>query len=61
MGTYNFQDGRSFYLPLAIYAIKQGNYDLMLLTERKILDAVYCRNRPGYDIVCSKATVTTAG
>ena len=29
--------------------------DLMVLTETKILDEVYCKNRLGYDLVCSKA------
>ena len=33
----------------------------MLLTETNILNAVYCHNRLGYDIVYSKATVNTTG
>ena len=45
--------------PQAIWAVERGNYDLMLLTETNIMDAVYCRNRLGYYVVCYKATVTS--
>ena len=39
----------------------QGNYDLMLLTDTKISDAVYCHNCLEYEIFCSEATVTAEG
>ena len=32
----------------------------MLLTETNIMDAVYFRNRLGYDVVCSEAKFTKA-
>ena len=60
LGIYNIWDGRVFVLPQAICSIKQGNYDLVLLTEKKIPDAVYCHNRLRYDVICSDATVTTS-
>ena len=61
LGMYTIQDGRGFGLPQAIRAIEQGNYYLVIFMETNITDAVYCRNRLGYDIVCSKATVTMFG
>ena len=36
-----------------------GNYNLVILTEKKLPDAVYCKNRLRYNVVCSRATVTT--
>ena len=38
LGTYNIWDGQVFGLPQAIWAVHLGNYNLMLLTEMKILD-----------------------
>ena len=32
----------------------------MLLTETNILDAVYCHNHLGYDVICSEETVTVS-
>ena len=61
MGTYNIRDSCVFGLSQAIRAVEQGNYDLVILTETKIPDAVYCHNFLGYDAVYSKATVTAAG
>ena len=61
MGTYNIGDSGGFGLPQAISSIKQGNYELMLLIETKILEAVECHNLLGYDVVFSTVTVTTAG
>ena len=46
--------------PQAIRAVNIGNYNLMLLTEKKILYEVYCSNRLGYEAVCSQAVGTTA-
>ena len=57
---YNIQDGQGFGLPKMIHAFRQGNYNLMLLTEMKIPEAVYCHNHLGYDAVFSKVTVTAA-
>ena len=61
LGTYNIQDCGGFGLPQAIRAVERGNYNLMLLAETKILDAVYCCSRLVYGIVYSKATVTAVG
>ena len=40
LGTYTIRDGCGFGLPQEIWAVKQGNYDLMLLAEMKIPDEV---------------------
>ena len=58
-GGEGFNNG--FGLPEVICSVKQGNYDLVILTETKIPDAVYCHNCLGYDVVCSEATVAKAG
>ena len=49
LGTYNIRDDCGFGLPQAIQAIQIGNYDLMVLTEKKIPYEAYCYNRLGYD------------
>ena len=35
-----------------------GKYDVMPLTETKTLDAVYCNNPLGYDVVFLRLTPT---
>ena len=50
---------RGFRLLQALWAAQMGNYNLVILTEKKLLDAVYCKNRLRYNVVCSRATVTT--
>ena len=60
LGTYNFWDGCGFILPLDIRSVEKWNYDLMLLMETKIAEAIYCCNRRGYEVLCSKATFTMA-
>ena len=40
LGKYNIQDGCGFGLPQAIFAVKRGNYNLMILTETKIPDTL---------------------
>ena len=60
-GTYNIWDNRGLGLPQAIFDAKQGNYDLMLLTETNTPDVVYCRKRLGCDVVFSKATFAAVG
>ena len=37
-----------------------GNYDIMILTETKILDALYYKNQLGYNVTCLRALPTTA-
>lgn len=41
--------------------VQLRNYDLMLLTETKIPNVVYCHNHLGYNILCSRVLVTAAG
>ena len=41
---YNIWDVHGFGLPQAIWEIHLGSYDLMLLTETKIMYAVYYKN-----------------
>ena len=59
--TYNIQDGCGFGIPQAIQAVERGNYDLMLLTDTNITDAVYFHNCLVYGVVCSRASFTTSG
>ena len=40
-GTYTIWDGHGFRLPQSIQAVNKGNYELIILTEKNILDAVY--------------------
>ena len=47
LGMYNIRYGREFGLPQEIRVVDRSNYDLMLLMENNVLDAVYCRNRLG--------------
>ena len=61
LGTYKIRDSHRRELPQAIWSIKQGNYYLILLTETKILDMLYCRNCLGYKFVFSKAAVAMTG
>ena len=58
--TYNIQDNRGFILPQEIRYFERGSYELMILMEMKILDAVYYHNRLGYDVVFFEAKVTAA-
>ena len=46
--------------PQSIRAVQIGNYNLMLLTEKKIMYEAYCYNRLGYGAVCSQTVGTTA-
>ena len=50
-GTYNIWDDHGFRLTQAIQDVKQGNYELIFLTETKILDMMYCRNCLGFDVI----------
>ena len=61
LGTYNIRDSHGFGLPQEIRAVQLGNYGVMILTENKILDEVYCKNRIRYDVMCLSATPTTSG
>ena len=61
IGTCNIPYGRGFGLPQSIWAMQLGNYDLMLLTETKIPNVVYCQNLLRYNIVCSQEVGTAAG
>ena len=58
LGTYNIRDGQGFGLSQEIRAIERGNYNVMLLTDTNIPDAVFCHNFLEYDVVSSKETVT---
>ena len=40
--------------------VQLGNYDLMLLTETKIPDAMYFKNHLGYNVVCSREAATAS-
>ena len=57
---YNIRNGRGFGLDQSIWAVQLIRYDVMMLTETKISDKVYCHNRLGYDMVCLPAAATDA-
>ena len=40
VGTYNIRGGHGLGLPHSIHAVQLGNYDLILLMEMNIVDAV---------------------
>ena len=61
LGTHNIREDCGFGLPQAIRAMPIGNYELMVLTEKKIPYEAYCYNNLGYDAVCSQAVGTTDG
>ena len=44
-----------------IWAVQVGGFDLMVLTETNITNQAYCRNRLGYDVVCSPDITTDDG
>ena len=60
LGTYNIRDDCGFAPSQAIRAVQIGNYNLVLLTEKKIPFEAYCYNHLGYDAVYSQAVGTTA-
>ena len=45
----------------AIRALQLGNYDFAVITETKIVNDIYCKNRLGYDCICSQAVATNGG
>ena len=47
----NICDSWFFGLPQAIWSVQLSNYDLMLLTDTKILYESYFHNRLGRDVV----------
>ena len=61
LGTYNICDSQIPGLTQAIRAARIGSFNLMILTGTKNTDQAYCRNRMGYDVVCSQAITTAAG
>ena len=61
IGMYNIWDYWSFGILHAIRVTQLGNYDLMIVTETKTLDKVYCKNRLVYGVACLGAVPTAAG
>ena len=47
LGTYNIQYGWVFGLPKELQAVQMGNYDIMLLMETKMKEAVYWKTASG--------------
>ena len=45
----------------AIQAVQISDFELMILTDTNITNQAYCRNRMGYDAVCSPMITTAAG
>ena len=61
LGKYHTRNGQGSVIVQAIWAARIGSFDLMILTETKITNKAYCRNRMGYDVVCSKDITTVDG
>ena len=57
--AFNIRDDQGFGIAQAIWAVQVGNFDLIILTDTNITNEAHCRNRLGYDVVCSLA-ITTA-
>ena len=51
LGIYSIQDGRGFSLPQLTQVVMLRKYDVMLLTETKILDRLYGKNCLGYEFL----------
>ena len=60
-GNYHIRDGRGLGIVHYIRAAWIGGFDRTILTETKITDQDYCRNRMGCDVVCSKAIISADG
>ena len=58
---YNILDGRDFVLPQENRDVQLGNYGLMMLTETRIHEEVYCHNCLGYNFMCSQVAGIMAG
>ena len=41
--------------------VQVSGFYLMILMDTKITDQAYCRNRLGYDVVCSPEIMTATG
>ena len=61
LGKYNILEGLVFGLLQALRVVQMWNFDLMLLAETKISDVLYWKNRLGYDVVCSRVSITASG
>ena len=61
LGTYYIWYGCIFGLLQEFRAVQLGNYNVMLLTETKIPDEVYCKYCIGYYNMCSRATLNMVG
>ena len=59
--TFRICNGQGFGLAQAIRVTWIGGFDLMILTNTNINNQDYCRNRLGYDVVCSQAITTADG
>ena len=51
LGSFNIRDIQGFRLAQSIQVVYIGGFDLMILTETKIIDQAYFRNRMGYSMV----------
>ena len=61
IGTLNIQDGWSFGLTQAIWAVERRGFDVMLLTKTRIPATAYCRNLLGYEVTFFAAQPTSSG
>ena len=58
-GCFHIQNGRGFGLAKAISLVQIGSFNLMILTQTKVINQGYCCNRLGYDVV-GLPEITTA-
>ena len=57
--TLNIRDGRGFGMVQAIRAVECGGFDVMLLTDTKILLEAYLNNCLGYNVTCLVARLSS--
>ena len=59
--TYNIRNGWGFGLTQAIRVVQIGGFDIIILTDTKITDQAYFRNRLGYNMGWLPEITATAG
>ena len=55
LNTLNIFSGRAGRLEAALRALKQGNLDVGVVQETKIIDGIHARQGAGYDIWAPEA------
>ena len=61
LGALNIRNGRGSRLAQAIWVVKIGSFNLMILTEVKTTNHNYFRFSMGYKVICLSMSMTAAG